>query len=325
MPDDQRARTAREALVLAAVLLAAVVVFDRGQPVPQPEKTVTGALLLVLAGLAWALCRCIGLRWWAGGAAVLLVAVCPPFLLVMRDGFGSPATVVGVIAALVALLLLVRPRPGRPALLVGAGAVVVAVVLAPPTLWCLSGPVLALWRSARSRASEAQDTTVVWVAVGAHALLAFGLVVGWGRFGAASSTGTDDVGAVAALVSGLAVAGGLVLRRVRPLALSSLTTLTAVLVPGRAPESLVLLAVIVTCVVVAAVADGFVRYRPTRLAGRDVRRLVPALAVAAAVTVGALVLPGWAPRVLPAAVPGSGQVAEGRSGPATSPPSPATD
>lgn len=315
MSDERRARAAREVLTLAAVLLAAVAVHVAPAGAP-PGHARSGFLVLGLAVVLWVAARRLDLPPWAAAGAVLALALCPPALEVGRSAGADPLPFVAVLCAAVGLALLVPRDTSRTALLVGGLALLAAVVLAPVTVVALTGPAFALWTAAWRRTGDQRVEALVRTTTLVLGLVGLAFAVAWIRPGGGGPPVGAQVAPVVAVVALGAAVAGLALRRVRPLALSGLTLAGGIAVPGTAPSTLVLLTAVVACLLVAGVADAAVRYRPTRLLGRDVRRVGPVVGAVAAVGLVAAVLPAWLPSV--SAVPAVAAPREVAAGPASS-------
>jgi hypothetical protein len=254
---------------------------------------------VVTAGLIWVLARRLDLPRWAAGLAVVLFTLPPPVLEMHRT-----VTTAGLGVGW-ALLALVTAHGRHRLAPYAAGLLAVVAVATDGTMLLLVPAVLfTLWW----RDDEPDDgvVRVVWALVGlflAHgAATLLGLptvVVGPLGPGAEALPAGLDIGVVPALVVAAATLGGLALRRLRPLGLTAVALGAVAALPGAVPQSVVIALVPVGALLVAGCADGFVRYRPTRLGGHDVRPLTAVVAVAAPLLVVALVAPGWAGRWSP--------------------------
>ncbi|QIM22747.1 hypothetical protein G7075_19045 [Phycicoccus sp. HDW14] len=254
------------------------------------------------------------------GRRAARVRALPPALEVGRSAGADPVPFVAVLCAAVGLALLLPRATSRTALLLGGLAMLAAVALAPVTVVALTGPAFALWTASWRRSGDQRVEALVRTTTLVLGLVGLAFAVAWIRPGGGGPPVGAQVAPVVAVVVLVAALAGLALRRVRPLALSGLTLAGGIAVPGTAPATLVLLTAVVACLLVAGVADAAVRYRPTRLLGRDVRRVGPVLGAVAAVGLVAAVLPAWLPSV--SAVPAVAAPRELAAGPASDRPAP---
>ncbi|QKE83577.1 hypothetical protein [Arthrobacter sp. NEB 688] len=309
MADDTRPGAAGEVLVLAPALLAATVLREVGPPARGDVRDDLASALVLLLGLAlWVLARRLDLPRWAATVVVVLVPLCPPVASAAARGETLPLLAAVLLVGGLGLLVV---RPAHPAGLVAAAVTVAAAaVLEPVLLVALAGPALALAVEGGRSAPDAAPRRAALIATGAAAL---GAGVRLAEVGGPATPDPLDVGLLATLLALLAVAGGLLLRRVRALATTGVALVVALALPGPVPAALAVVAAVVLLTLALAVADGFVRYAPTRLAGHDVRRPLLTAAVVAAVAAVVAVVPGWASRLVPAGtVAAAGPVASAR-------------
>ncbi len=297
MAQDVRSGAALDVLLLAPALLLAAV----AREVAPPERGEVGddlatVLVLLLCVGAWALARRLDLPRWAAAAAVVLVPLWPP---VQDAAAGGDLT--GLTACVLLVLGLAALAAGTvstPGLVGGVAMLAGAVALDPALLVALAGPALALGRAAEKAPAPSPRTSALRVA----ALLATaGAALGLGLRlpGALGPVDPDPLalGWLAALLGGLVVVAALVLRRGRPLALTGVALLVAAALPGAGSSGLLAAGAVVLVVLGLCVVDAFVRYRPTRLWGRDVRRPVLAVAAVTALAAVVAVVPAWAQRL----------------------------
>ncbi|MBT9257835.1 hypothetical protein KMZ32_11220 [Phycicoccus sp. MAQZ13P-2] len=297
MVDDARAGAAHDVLLLAPVLLLAAVAREVAPPARgEVRDDLATALVLLLCVAAWVLARRLDLPRWAAAAAAVLVPVCPPVPDVAATG--DLAGVTACLLLLAGLAALAAGTVSGPGLVVGVLALAGAVVLAPALLVGLAGPALALGRAAdRAPAATPRTTALRVTALLATAGAALG--IGLRLPGVVGPVDPDplSVGWLAALLGVLVVAAGLVLRRGRPLALTAAVLLAAAVAAGNDSPAVLVAAATVVVVLTLCVVDGFLRYRPTRLWRRDVRRPVLAVAAVTALAAAVAVVPAWAQRL----------------------------
>ncbi|GIL35190.1 hypothetical protein [Phycicoccus sp. DTK01] len=297
MAQDVRAGAGLDVLLLAPALLLAAVAREVAPPARgEVRDDLATVVVLLLCVAAWALARRLDLPRWAAAAGVVLVPLCPP----VQD-----AAAAGDLTALTACVLLVAGLAAvaagavsTPGLVTGVVALAGAVALAPALLVALAGPALALGRAAERAPAPTSRATALRVA----ALLATaGAALGLGlRLPAAVGPLDPDplaLGWLAALLGGLVVVAALVLRRGRPLGLTGVAVLVVAAVPGAGSSGLLAAGAVALVVLGLCVVDAFVRYRPTRLWGRDVRRPVLAVAAVTALAAAVAVVPAWASRL----------------------------
>ncbi|MBM6398774.1 hypothetical protein [Phycicoccus sonneratiae] len=256
-----------------------------------PHAVAAGRELVVVAALAtaalvWLLARRLRLPRWAATGAVLLVTFAPTALELQRTLSAAVLATPWLLAAFV----LVTVRRRAPAALAGAAlCVVVAGLTEPATLLALPGFALHLWRRREPDGRAVADAVGILVlAAGAAAVLAPVTGVPVVRFGGVDPV-ADPRPVVLAVVA-LAALAAPALRRLRPLGLSALVLLAAVLVgPADVSGAASVVLVPVAALTVAGVADGWLRYRPTRLGRLRVGRAGGLVFVGvAAVVVGSL-------------------------------------
>ncbi len=261
-----------------------------------PHAVGAGRELMVLAtlvsvALVWVLARQLRLPAWAAAVAVVLVAVCPTAVELQRSLSAVGLAIPWVLAAFV--LALARQRV--PAALVGSTAcLVVAGLTEPAALLVLPGLALVLWRR-RSVDGRAVDTAAWLLVIGVDVTTLFVVLAGSPTVAIGAVGPVEGPGLVAAAALGAATLAALVFRRLRPLGLTAGVLLAAALLgPGALPGPAAALLVPFGALVVVGVADGFVRYRPTRLLGRNVHRAGAVAGGLVAVGLVVAVAPGWA-------------------------------
>ncbi|MBR7744790.1 hypothetical protein KC207_15950 [Phycicoccus sp. BSK3Z-2] len=264
----------------------------------------TGPIVgLVVGTLAWFVARRTGAPRWAAAVAVLLAGAAP----LAVDGLAVPPA--AAVPALLALLLLLRADGGATQSLLGTAVAGVMVLLAPPLVLLVPALVLLLVRrhdgEGRASALVARLCAVLTVVLGAGVLLtARSADVSWTSAGLrlppapVTALGLRDlVGSAPLLLAVVAVAVvlGAGLRSVRPLSVVVLLGAVAAAAGGPDRARVVASVLPLVAVLVAGVAAGVWRYRPTRLAGRDVHRSGGMLLVGAAGVVVGLAVATWAP------------------------------
>lgn len=261
-----------------------------------PHAVGAGRELMVLAAvvsvaLVWVLARRLRLPRWAAAVAVLLVALCPTAVELQRSLSAVGLATPWVLGAFV--LALARDRV--PVALVGSTAcLVVAGLTEPAALLVLPGLALLLWRR-RSVDGRAVDTAAWLLVIGVDVTTLFVVLAGSPVVTIGAVGPVEDPGLVAAVALGAATLAALVLRRLRPLGLTAGVLLAAALLgPGSLPGPAAALLVPFGALAVVGVADGFVRYRPTRLLRRNVHRAGAVAGGVVAVALVVAVAPGWA-------------------------------
>ncbi|MGG5260369.1 hypothetical protein [Phycicoccus avicenniae] len=261
-----------------------------------PGAVVAGREIALVAAaatlvLAWVLARRLGLPRWAAALAVGLMAVAPPAVELQRTvseaGFAAPWV-------LAAFVLALADRRIATSLAAAACVLAVGVLTTPVALLALPGVALLFWRHRGRDGRAAADAAGVFALV-VVATVVLAALVGLPVLllgGPRPSPAAEPVVLALLLAAGPAAA---VLRRLRPVAITTvLLVLSATLGPPSVRAGAAVLLVPFAALAVAGVADGFVRYRPTRLRRRRVHLLGGLAGALAAGLVVGVVAPGWA-------------------------------
>ncbi len=279
--------------------------FDRAPTAVGAGRELMVLVAVVSTALVWWVARRLPMPRWGAALAALCFALSP--LAVEAHRTVSPENL-ATPWLLAATGLLLGPRRGWGAVVSSALCLAVAVLSAMAAVLLLPALGWVLWRT--SPTALRRRTAAVWGGV----LLATGvlpalvlLLVRGPVLGGLDPTGAgpgslDDVLRLDPVLPVLALVVlplALLQRRLRPFVLAVVVPLAVLLGPALVTGSparttaLVVLVVPVVSLLVAGVARGLWRHRPSRLFGRDVRRPGGAALLVVATAVLALAASSW--------------------------------
>lgn len=308
---------------LAAVLWVTGALHWAGSAVDAGRMAMLLAQLVNVA-LLWLIGRRLGLTRWATAIAVGLFSLSPLAIQFHRQVYLDNISACWLLAA---IALALSPRRRLAAFAASGVAFAVAVLSKETTLLLLPAMAFLLWQRSRggTRRYAIAVSASLFVLVGVfyplYALLKGELLPGPGHvsllgavqfqlFNRTPSGSIFQSGTVGhrtvmlwlardrvfPLLAGLAVVPGLILRRLRPIAVGLLILLLTLLRPGYLPVPFVIVMLPLGALLVAGVADSAWRWRPRQ--GRILRKLAlrrplaPAL-LGVGLVAGVVAVPAW--------------------------------
>ncbi|NHA67905.1 hypothetical protein [Phycicoccus flavus] len=275
------------------------------------DRLLVVGLAVLDAALLWLLAQRVPLPRWVAALAVLLAGLAPAAVEAHRT-----VTPAGLALPLVLGGLVLGLGGRRRSMEAAALCLAAACLLTPAAMLVLPALVMFLWRDRVRQHAGAIDALDALLALAVVAVALAVAVYRGETLTLAPWSGWQDPSISSLVVPAtvlLATVLGLLVYRLRPHSVAAAGLLLGVLLVGGGNATPVTLLVPLAALLVAGAVYAVARYRPTRLAGRDVRRAGAVVGVLAAGVVVGLVAPTWAGAL-------SGLVGPGRAGPAAARP-----